>query len=112
MTTDCCVARLCVGTLIHLNFAMLLSFVGFTFRNNDDLLFLLLLPASVCAELHLTVFVERRSVRCEPWPWICSLRPCTVRPSSCSRGSTTAPAPTTPTTEAKAEAMADRSSCH
>lgn len=33
----------------------------------------------VCAERHPTEFTGPRSVRFEPWLWICSRRPCTLR---------------------------------
>lgn len=56
------------------------------FSDNVGLLF-----SPACAEHHPTEFTERRSVRCEPWLWICSLRPCTVRCCCCSKEWTTTP---------------------
>lgn len=44
-----------------------------------------------CAERHPTEFTGPHSVRFDPWPWICSRRPCTLRWSSFWREWTTTP---------------------
>lgn len=47
--------------------------------------------SSVCAELHPTGSTEPLSVQSEPWPWICSPRPCMWKCCFCSREWTTNP---------------------
>lgn len=48
----------------------------------------------VCAERRPTGFTGPRSVRCEPWPWICSRRRCTWRCCFFWREWTTTPSST------------------